>query len=309
MNLNRAKQGIRHPRDAVYVISKDLDIELSKLICGNSAGLTRNIKGYFKNKFIKKIKLENYNSIEEKFASEFVNQGHLTLGQPFNPDLIEKISTKFQKFIENPDYYWVRGRYDNVVYSKALWQGHKIIPEVAELVKNPLIKKIIEKYYGSHFRVTSVDFWRNDYVPYEVLKKSEILSNHWHCDAYDTSTIRIYVYLSDVTEHDGPFHTQTIERTKELMKMGFKNRNNPSIPITELENPKHITKAIGPKGTTTMCNCNIGIHRAGVPEKGRYRDIIQLIISPSSKPMPDDWYKTLVNDKKPQLKQYHKRFN
>ena len=53
------------------------------------------------------------------------------------------------------------------------------------------------------------------------------------------------------------------------------------------------------KGSTFMCNCNLGLHRAGVPEPDHYRDLIQIQFAPSSNPLPKDWFKDFVDLEEP----------
>ena len=83
------------------------------------------------------------------------------------------------------------------------------------------------------------------------------------------------------------------------MKLGYKNRNNYNLPTEVLENEKYMWKATGDVGTALMCNCNLGMHKAGIPNPGHYRDLIQFQLAPSSEPLPKDWYKTFVDPHEP----------
>lgn len=173
-----------------------------------------------------------------------------------------------------------------------------MIPEAVELLNDKIIN-IIEQYYKTYFKVEKFSFWRNYHVPSDILKKKELMSSNWHCDASNTSWVKLFVYLTDVTEDDGPFNVQSKERTKELMKLGYKNRNNYNLPQDVLENEKYVWKATGDMGTTLMCNCNLGLHKAEVPKPGRYRDLIQFQFAPSNEPLTKDWYKTFVDPNEP----------
>jgi hypothetical protein len=151
------------------------------------------------------------------------------------------------------------------------------------------VRNLLKNYYHGNFKVTRFYFGRNYHVPNQILDKQEVFSNRWHCDGDNTTFVKLFLYLSDVTEKDGPFHIQGKKRTKELIKMGFGNRNNYKISTEELD--KDVTKLKGQKGTIFLCNCQMGLHRAGVPDIGHYRDHIIIQFGPSNKPLSDDWAK------------------
>ena len=46
---------------------------------------------------------------------------------------------------------------------------------------------------------------------------------------------------------------------------------------------------MGPPGSTILANSSKCMHKAGVPEAGVLRDIMQFRIDPSIEPLRDDW--------------------
>ena len=48
----------------------------------------------------------------------------------------------------------------------------------------------------------------------------------------------------------------------------------------------------GPKGSTLFGNVTTCLHKAGTPDEGHYRDLVQIILIPSDKPLSENW----VND-------------
>ena len=203
-------------------------------------------------------------------------------------------------YILDEKYSYVRAKFSNEIYSRGLYRGHDLIPESVDLLNDEIIN-VIEQYYKSHFKVTKFAFWRNYHVSSQVAKQKELMSSNWHCDASNTSWVKLFVYLTDVTEKDGPFNVQSKDRTKELMKLGYKNRSNYNIPLNVLENENFVWKATGDSGSAIMCNCNLGLHKAGIPEPGRYRDVIQFQFAPSNEPLAKDWFKTFVDPNEPKI--------
>jgi len=301
--MKYVKKGINNPRAVwLYVRDKFRDIverPTSRVIFKNTAGFTNNIKGKLAISQVKKINFDNKTISPNQLSEEFKSKGYIKIVKPYDPELIKRISAKFNQTINDDKYSYVRTKDGDTVYSRQLYSGHKIIPDSVLLLNDEIID-IVEQYYQSHFKLTTFVFFRNHHVPKEVAnKKIELLSSRWHCDAGNTSRVILYVYLTDVTEHDGPFHTQSIERTKELMKFGYKSRNNYNLPSDVLENKEYVYKITGDAGTSLMCNAHICLHRAGVPEPGHYRDIIQFQFAPSNEPLPKDWYKTFVDPHEP----------
>tara|TARA_B110000495_G_C22927316_1_gene541988 strand:- start:306 stop:1175 length:870 start_codon:yes stop_codon:yes gene_type:complete len=263
-----------------------MNIISGRILYGNSAGLNHNISGSITKFKTKKI-IPKKNA-ESKLAQIFKKQGYATLDELFDPNLISKISKKFDQLIEDDKYSYSRSKVNGKIYSRGLYRGFEFIPESAELV-NDKVKDLIENYYQGHFKVNLFLFSRNYHVPNEILDKHEVYANRWHCDESNSTFVKMFVYLSDVTEKHGPFHVQSKSRTTQLMKMGFGNRSNYNVEIEELENKKYMTKPTGKSGTTFICNCQLGLHRAGIPDNGLYRDAICISFSPSDKPLPKNW--------------------
>ena len=298
MSNSKFKKGLSDPRGAVFYFQDKLERSASKLFFKNTAGFTNNIKGFMDSYKVKKINFD-YNKTEKNLISEeFMNKGYVKIGSPYDPELIKQISSKFENYILDKKFSYVRAKSQDDVYSRGLYRGHELIPESVQLLNDEIIN-IIEQYYKTHFQVSKFSFWRNYFVPPEVNKEKELISSNWHCDASNTSWVKLFVYLTDVTEDDGPFNVQSKERTKKLMKMGYKNRSNYNLPQDVIENEKYVWKATGDVGTALMCNCNLGLHKAGIPEPGHYRDVIQFQFAPSNEPLSKDWYKTFVDPNEP----------
>ncbi len=285
---NNIRRALKNPKRALKVSSTLTDESLGKLFYGNLSGFKNNIKG--KRKLTKSLnQTEGESNLQ---VQELWSKGFLKLEEPHKKSDLEAIRSKYNKMIESDEYSFVRTQYKGEAYTREILNASKNIPELASLLNNDIID-LIERYYDSHFEVISVICWRNFHVPPKIVEETETISNRWHCDKQNTDYFSLFALLSNVTEEDGPFHVQPIDRTKYLIKNGFGNRHNYNISPELLNNPKYVTKATGPSGTSFLVNTEFCLHRAGIPSHGRFRDIIQFRFSPSKKPLQDDWINSI----------------
>jgi len=221
---SRIKQGLKNPKDAFFVIGESTDRHFGQMVFKNSAGFKNNLRSVTKNSQIKKNRKQKFSHIDPQ-VQNLLNNGYLSMGTPFEPSLIEKISKKFNELIENDEFSFPRGQSfikkdDPRIFSRQMYEGHKNIPD-SILLLNDEISKFLTQYYGGNFKVEELEYWRNYHVPKDVYKNSEVFSNRWHCDKRPTTSVKLFIYLTDVTENDGPFHCQSNQRTQELIKMGL----------------------------------------------------------------------------------------
>ena len=158
--------------------------------------------------------------------------------------------------------------------------------------------KIIEGYYGGHFKVTRIAMFRNLHTPKEIESTKETFSNYWHCDARDLKYLKLFVLLKDVTDDDGPFHIISQQRTKQLMKMGFGTREDYNVSEQELEDPEHTLKVVGKTGMAYFANAQLCLHKAGMPSENHHRDVIQFVFEPSDEPLGENWIERFKQDTK-----------
>lgn len=279
-------KAIKNPKNAVYVVRTNLDIIIGRMLFKNTAGLMNNLEGKKTESKIKKKLINAQNP--DSTVIHFRDNGLTNLGSPFNDLLIKEIADKYNKMIEDDKFSIIRSQYEGKVYSRMINRPHRLFPELKNLITPNLIK-MIEQYYKIHFQIVDVTMWRTYHVPSEVTSKKEIFGNNWHCDGDNTTITTIFVNLTDVTEKDGPLHLVPSERTKELIKMGYKTRHNYNIPMEILEDQKYVLEHVGSKGSSIWVNTQHCLHRAGIPEEGRYRDMLQFRFIPSEKPLSSDW--------------------
>ena len=261
-----------------------VDEGAGKRIFSNTTGVVNSLNG-------RHLIVNSINSKMERDEPELfhlVKHGYTKHENSYDKNMIEELSKKYDELVENEDTSFAVAGDKGRVFGKGILNPEKNFPEISKLITKDVIE-FLSKYYKGGFKVKNIFCGRNYNVP-EELSKTERFSNFWHNDNDEVSQLKFFVYMSDVTEEDGPFRVQSKIRTKELIKMGFGNRDHYDIPMEVLEDPKYVDMFTGPKGTTMFGNVTTCLHRAGIPEKGHYRDMIQFIIIPSKKPFSEDWF-------------------
>jgi len=293
--IEKLSRSIKNPKKAAKHTFTRFDVAAGKKLYGNTSGMVKNLDRTGKvkslNPELKKTNPQLYSLIEN---------GYLKFQNHYDESTISNIKEKYEKLIENDEYSFAISGHEDEIYSRIIHDAATKIPEIAQLITDD-IKSLLSGYYNSHFTINYMTIGRNYYVP-ENLRQEEMFSNVWHCDFSNTSGLKFFVYLSDVTEEDGSSQLQSINRTKELMKRGFNNRNNYDLPLDVLEDPSHVEKMMGPPGTSWFGNVTRCIHKAGIPEKGHIRDMVQIYIESSDTPLPKDWIKNVRP--KPGVKHY-----
>ena len=268
---------------------REIDEKVGKKIFGNPVGFSRNFKGNSKlnTKIDKNLLNENpelYNLRKEHC---------LLLGQPFKKSIIENISKKYNQLIDDDEFSF-KSEAKGVNFMRTIYNAPKSFPEVSELIDDN-IKKLLEGYYqNQNFSILHVDCRRHFHVPDEIGSKLELFGLKWHCDWRTTDQIKLFIYLSDVTEEDGPFHAQSKERTSHIMKMGYYRPENYNVAEEVMEESDHITKVTGPKGTAFFANSNILLHKAGNPKLDHQRDVIAFSIQAADKPLGKNWLENVT---------------
>jgi len=277
---------IKNPKNAVKVARSRFNFSMGKLLFKNTAGLEANLEGRKSRKMMEKYHKKN--SAKNPKIIEFRKNGYVNLGIPFDKDVLQKVLEKYNSMIEDDGYSYVRSEYKGKVYSRMINRAHKQIPELKNMITKELLE-MFEDYFGGNFQITYTAMWRNYHVPPEIQAEKEIFSSKWHCDGANTEEITLFINLSDTNEDNGPLHLQSIERTKELVRLGFKTRQETGLPLDVLDDPKYVMKHTGPTGFTVLANSSICMHRASIPEFGHERDILQFKIDPSIEPLKENW--------------------
>ncbi|MDP6371292.1 MAG: hypothetical protein QF634_02145 [Vicinamibacterales bacterium] len=133
---------------------------------------------------------------------------------------------------------------------------------------------MIEACHQSHVKLLGVTCWRNFHIPPALAEAREVgYSHYWHNDAQAIHTIKLFVALSDVDEQDGPLHVLPMDVSRRVMNWRFSRKR---VRHAERLNAG-ASRMVGPRGTATLGNATLCLHRAGIPAPGRHRDMLQFL--------------------------------
>jgi len=279
---SKISRSIKNPKKAFLRNVNRIDDFAGKKFYGNTVGLKRNLVGSMNRTKIDE-NLKNINPL----AYELAQNQFLLMEKIYDTSLISKIKSKYDQMIESKENSVILAEHEGQVYSRHIRRPIQTLPELADLLIDD-VTNIIKGYFGRNFAVKHVNCFRHYHIPKED-SSTDFISNHWHCDRRNTSEMKLFVCLSDVTPDDGPFHVQSMERTKYLMNAGFGNRDDYKIPLDVLEDPQYDKIAIGTAGSAYFANANLCFHKAGIPEPGHVRDLANFVFIPSDEPLKDDW--------------------
>ncbi|MEW6044622.1 MAG: hypothetical protein AB1608_10200 [Thermoproteota archaeon] len=281
------------------ILFNKIDVALGRKIYGNTTGLLNNIRN--RSKYLTNIDESTKKTNPGLYS--LVKYGFTKYPISYDDSLIKIIQKKIQSLIEDDKYSVPTSGYKGKIYGRAIVEPYKHIPELSKLITDDILT-LLRKYYTSPYTIVHILIRRNYFVPLEIRTKHEMFSNFWHNDRDAPGQIKYFVYMTDVTEKDGPFHIQTKERTRELIKMGFGSRFDYKLSQDVLEDPKHVTKILGPAGTSFFGDANSCLHRAGDPEEGHIRDMITFVIEPSKEPIKEDWIEKIKFQREQVYTQY-----
>lgn len=265
-----------------------LDEIAGEVAFGNKTRLTRNIAG---RREVKSARNESAVPSETPnlIAEEMRDHGLYEVGNPYSENTIRDIRKRYQDLIKDESRSVPMREIDGENYLRMIPLPHRLIPEIQDLLTEE-IRSLIRAYYGSHFQVKYVKCWRNYHVPPEVRdSEGTVLGDHWHSDPRPTSWFKLFVNLSDVTEDSGPLHLLPISETKSLVRRRLGRSDEPGDLREILKDSSEVVRATGPPGTAFLTNTQHCLHRAGIPEPGETRDIVQFQFLPSTEPLPEDW--------------------
>jgi hypothetical protein len=269
------------------ILFNKIDIAIGKKLYGNTTGFTQNVND--RKKVLTKVDETMKNAEPELYS--LIKNGFTEFPSQYDESLIKNLQNKFQSLIEDDTFSFAHSGYKEQDFGRIIRDPSKVFPEISKLITKDVLA-LVTKYYKTHFTISNIQCGRNYYVPSEIRKNFETFSNFWHNDKDPVSQFKYFVYLTNVTEKDGPFHAQTKDRTTELIKMGFGNRFDYKLSEEILEDPKYLAKMMGPAGTSFFASPPLCLHRAGDPEKGHFRDLIQFTFDAFDEPIQENWIDT-----------------
>ena len=133
-----------------------------------------------------------------------------------------------------------------------------------DFLLHPRILNILNSYFGLYCRLNYLDIWHN--LPRRD-DESAIASEFWHRDHEDWRTIKIFLYISDVTLKQGPFtYLCGSQRNGEYGSVfselpGLVYHPPVSDPLDQIPAERQMVCA-GKSGTVVICDAS-GFHKGG----------------------------------------------
>ena len=158
-----------------------------------------------------------------------------------------------------------------------LIDGLELIPEIIDFIDDDL-EAIIENYYGSHFKIFAVSFYRT--LPTPDKPDSSFL---WHLDNCPKQEIKLMVYLDDVVADTGALSVKDKPFSAGLRKEGFFDRRLINQFVDRLADTSTTRVLEGPAGTRLLFENGGCIHKATSPKHG-HRDVVTFVLIPSDIP-------------------------
>lgn len=149
------------------------------------------------------------------------------------------------------------------------------IPELEEFIISA--DQYIREYYGTDYKIFSTDVYR---TTQKQVDEEAFDSEKFHLDNGPRSTLKIMVYLTDVTKDTGAITVIPKKRSRSLVMRGFWDRFRAQKYKNELEENSIVLE--GASGTIILFTPQFCIHKATLPESS-YRDVAVFLVYPYHK--------------------------
>ena len=127
-------------------------------------------------------------------------------------------------------------------------------PEVLMLGVDETVLDAIERYLGVPAALCDVHLRK------DVGNGAQVGTRIWHLDTEDHRTVRMIVYLNDITVDDGPFEYLPLDISSsmppEVIDRGLRAKGDPLLDeeMEQLVSPERWCQAIGPRGTVSLAD-------------------------------------------------------
>jgi len=192
---------------------------------------------------------------------------------------MEEVARKFQEFINDPRHI-VGSENGEILH---IINPILAIPEIKELFTDRIVQAI-ECYFQCPITIKTVRAWRTSHVSEVDQDRQDVFSNTFHNDNYPYWGVRVFLLVSkEVTRRSGAFRFHDKPNSKRIArKLGFFHRAKMSSALKRLLlSPGNLNYFEGEMGDVCVCNTQVCIHGASIPEEGLHRDVIQFEVYPS----------------------------
>jgi hypothetical protein len=204
-------------------------------------------------------------------AERFKSDGFAALAPPskMTPEQLRAIKEKVDsRFAEQNNGFVVNYGMNRMI------DGLELIPEIIDFIDDDL-ETIVENYYGSHFKIFAVSFYRT--MPTPDKPDSSFL---WHLDNCPRQEIKLMIYLDDVVAETGALSVKDKPFSDKLRREGFFDRRRIERFLSRLDDKSTTRLLEGPVGTRLLFENGGCIHKATSPTRD-HRDVVTFVLIPS----------------------------
>ncbi len=229
-----------------------IDNKFGRFFFGNDNDFRINLLGS-----LKRLKL---NSLFK--TNNFFKYGYVSSGKS-NKDYCDELKDHIQKFVNK--------NFREDLYNYTVPNDEKTI-EISKKIfnSNQKLKTDLNSIFGDKFIISDICIYRNYHFNQQD-QNNEQYSNFFHCDHYVKTMFKIFIILDDVDENNGPLFFFDKATTKKIIPKFYKNRNEYKPNIDKIFK---VNKFTGSKGNALVCSTTECLHKAGVPNKNKSRDMI-----------------------------------
>ena len=177
---------------------------------------------------------------------------------------------------------------DNIVLSQALSfkHGDKVFEKFKSSFSKTESSNLLHGVLKGEYKLLELILWRNYHLPEHLrVNRPDYYSATLHTDGCPVDFAKLFINLQDVELNHGPTFILSKKLSKDIIKIGYKDRSNynkAKNKINQLEtNPENLMT--GKAGDGFYFNPACCLHRASIPEKGSFRDMLMIIAEPSLK--------------------------
>jgi len=235
---------------------------INKTLKTNIIGTQNLLKYYFFNKIFKFFFINK----SSKFLS-FATDGYIKL-EKINQNIILKIINEIKQ--QDPDLN---------IPSYDIPLNDEIKKLLFDLINNHLNKDLyeLEKLYNFKLVLSNLELKRNNHFNKNEHKFESVYSEDYHEDKYICTQIKQFIYLSEVSEKDGPFSFFKINDSKNFIRENnLFNRFSLKKNYRKNINSKNEIFFLGKPGDNLIVDTSECLHRANIPEKGNYRVMLTI---------------------------------
>jgi len=214
---------------------------------------------------------------EDSIVHEIREHGFAKLDPVLDPGFVRAISAKVDALFSREDKT-VRTLQDGgLIRLKACLVE---VPELERFLLRPEVAGVLERYFGSRFKVFSCDVYRT--TPQDLVKAAEKFGSlKWHFDNCPSVLFKIMIYLTDTTVDTGAISLVPKAKSLELKHRGFWERSKADSFTDEIS--RNAVYLEGVAGTTLFFSTHYCVHKATLPTR-KHRDVAVFLVQPAFQP-------------------------